>query len=320
MDDFFAWIDARLSDLAGFLGVSTFDLNPLLAVVLLGLSCGMVGALVIGSRMAFFSDAMAHTALAGVAFALLGIVLAFGVKKTSDADPYLWLVPWAMAAFGVVAGVSMAYVRERTGLTYDTVIGVFFALAVGLAAMFLPAIRTAVNIDADQFLFGSVAVSAGSDLFVLVVLFVGTTLVVGGRFNQFVIASFNPSLARSRGVPIRLNSYLFIVLLALVVNLSIKAVGVLLINALLVVPAAAAANLGRNLRQVFWLTLAGSVMCGVVGLRLSDWVHVPLGGGQSLQFGPGGMIVVVCVGWFFLTMAIAAARGRRSGSDGDRAG
>lgn len=312
-------IDDALFWLATQLGVSTFDLNPLLAVVLVGLTCGMVGSLVVGSRMAFFSDAMAHTAFAGVALALLGIVLAFGVRNTKEADPYLWIIPWVMGGIGAVTGIAIAFVRERTGLTNDTVIGVFFALAVGVGAMLLPEIRTQVQIDPDQFLFGSVVVSRGSDLFVLFVLFLLTAAVVCWRFNALVFTSFNPSLARSRGINLRFNNYLFIILLALVVNLSIKAVGVLLINALLIVPAAAAANLSRNLRQVFWLSVAGSVGAGLIGQQLSQHVRIRLGNGAWLEFGPGGTIVVVCVLWFFVTMAWAAWRGRGGGSGGDRA-
>jgi zinc transport system permease protein len=311
-------IDDALYWLATQLGVSTFDLNPLIAVVLVGLTCGMVGSLVVGSRMAFFSDAMAHTAFAGVALALLGIVLATGVRSTKEADPYLWVIPWVMGGIGATTGIAIAYVRERTGLTNDTVIGVFFALAVGIGAMLLPEIRSRVQIDPDQFLFGSAVVSSGADLFVLFVLFVFTAAAVCWRFNALVFTSFNPSLARSRGINLRLNNYLFIVLLALVVNLSIKAVGVLLINALLVVPAAAAANLSRNLRQVFWLSVAGSVGAGLIGQQLSQHVRLRLGDGTYLEFGPGGTIVVVCVLWFFLTMAVAALRGRAVGSGGDR--
>ncbi len=312
-------IDDALYWLATHLGVSTFDLNPLIAVVLVGLTCGMVGSLVVGSRMAFFSDAMAHTAFAGVALALLGIVLTFDVRTTKDADPYLWVIPWVMGGIGAITGIAIAFVRERTGLTNDTVIGVFFALAVGVGAMLLPEIRTMVQIDPDQFLFGSVVVSSGADLFVLFVLFVGTAAVVSWRFNALVFTSFNPSLARSRGANLRLNNYLFIILLALVVNLSIKAVGVLLINALLVVPAAAAANLSRNLRQVFWLAVAGSVGAGLIGQQVSQHMRLRLGSGAVLEFGPGGTIVVVCVLWFFLTMGWASLRGRAGGCGGDRA-
>jgi len=183
--------------------------------------------------------------------------------------------------------------------------------------MLLPEVRRLVSIDTDQLLFGSVAVASETDLLILAALAAFTLLVVGWRYNALVFVSFNPSLARSRGINVRGMNYLFIVLLVLVVNLSIKAIGVLLINAMLVVPAAAAANLGRNLRHVFWLSLAGAIGSGLLGLLLSRYVRVPLGSGRSLDFGPGGTIVVVCVGWFFLTMLVAAVRGRPAG---DRTG
>ena len=317
----FEWLDDILYDVAVHrLGVSTFDLNPLIAVVLIGLTCGLVGSLVVGNRMAFFSDAMAHTAFAGAALALVGVVVVAGVRSPREADPYLWSVPLVMAVFGSLVGAAIAWVRERTGLTHDTVIGVFFAFAIGLGAMVIPQIKGLVNIDAEQFLFGSVTVARGEDLFTLAVLTLVTAAVVAWRFNAFLFGTFNPSLARSRGLSVRANNYLFIVLLALVVNLSIKAVGVLLINALLVVPAAAAANLGRNVRQVFWLTLAGSVGAGVLGQQISARVDVPLPGGRSFEPGTGGTIVVLCVLWFFVTMVVAAVRGRAGGGAADRSG
>jgi zinc transport system permease protein len=305
-----------LADLADHLG-GPFIIYPFLAVVLLGLACGAVGSLVVANRMAFFSDAMAHTAFAGVGLALLGIVLVAGVKSTQEAERYEWIIPLVMVAIGAAVGLGIGYVRERTGLTNDTVIGVFFAGAVGLGSMLLPEVRRLVSIDTDQLLFGSVAVAGETDLAILAALAAVTLLVVGWRYNALVFVSFNPSLARSRGINVRAMNYLFIVLLVLVVNLSIKAIGVLLINAMLVVPAAAAANLGRNLRQVFWLSLVGAIGSGVVGLLLSRYVRIPLGAGRALDFGPGGTIVVVCVGWFFLTMLVASVRNR---TGGDRAG
>ena len=127
--------------------------------------------------------------------------------------------------------------------------------------------------------------------------------------KKIVFASFSPSLARTRRVNLRLNDYLFIVLLALVVNLSIKAVGALLINALLVVPAAAAANVSRNLRQMFWLTVLFCVGSGLFGLWVSSAVKFPFGsGGRPVEFGPSGTIVIVCVGLFFVLLPFGWVR------------
>src|SRR4029079_9260917 len=112
------------------------------------------------------------------------------------------------------------------------------------------------------------------------------------RYNQLVFASFNPTLARTRGLTLKINNYVFIILLALVVNLSIKAVGALLINAMLVVPAAAAANLSRNLQQMFWLTVAVCVRTGLLGYALRNAMELKIDKGEPVQFGPSGIIVV----------------------------
>jgi len=121
-----------------------------------------------------------------------------------------------------------------------------------------------------------------------------------------VFASFNPTLARTRGLKIKLNNYLFIVILALTVNLSIKAVGALLINALLVVPAASAANLSRNLRHMFWLTIIFCLGSGIGGFLLRNSIELSLRGGEPVRFGPSGIIVVTSVFFFFASMIVAA--------------
>ncbi|MGL6076406.1 MAG: metal ABC transporter permease [Fimbriiglobus sp.] len=303
-------VDDLLFQLAEFLGTTTLTLNPLLAVILLGLTCGAIGSTVVGNRMAFFSDAMAHTAFAGVALAILNIILFANVRSTRDADGYLWIVLPTMILTGIIVGAAMTAVRERTGLTNDTVIGVFFAAAIGLGAMLLPEVKRKVNFDAEQFLYGSITFTQGEDLVTLAILTVITLGIVAWRYNSWATASFNPSLARSRGIAVRVDSYLFVILLALVVNVSIRSVGILLINALLIVPAAAAANVSRNLRQVFWFTLVGTILAGVVGLQICQYVRIPLGGTKTLELAPSGTIVMVAVLGFFATMLANAFRRR----------
>ena len=140
-----------------------------------------------------------------------------------------------------------------------------------------------------------------------------SVLVIALGYNGFLLGSFNPSLANSRGIPVRWNNYLFVVLLAVVVNLSVYAVGVLLINALLVVPAAAAANVSRNLRRMFWFTLLGCVGCAVVGYRVSSSTVIAIGE-VELSPGPSGAVVITCVGWFFISLVIRAIRRRFFGA------
>ena len=144
--------------------------------------------------------------------------------------------------------------------------------------------------------------------------FVATGIVLAVMYNDFVLASFNPSLALSRKVRVRLCNFTFIVLLALIVNLSLHTVGALLINAMLVVPAATAANLSRNMRQLFWCTVGLCLFVGIAGQWLS-WsitlVDAAAGGGKSLNLGGGGIMVVLSVLLFFLSMIIGPRLRRR---------
>jgi zinc transport system permease protein len=298
MSDFIRW----LTSVTG--AEYRFVVMSYLTIIVMCLSCGMMGALVVGNRMAFFSDAMAHCAFAGIALGVLSVILADG-----DREMTTWLVPLVMVLFGVAVGAGMVFVRDNTGLAHDTVIGVFFALAMGVAAMLTTVIEKHSSINLETFLFGRLNLVQEADLIFLC----GTLLLVTGvfvwRYNQFTFASFNPSLGRTRRMTVTFNNYLFIILLALVVNLSLKAVGALLINALLVVPGATAANLSRNVRQMFWLTIAFCLGSGLIGCWLSSELTITVKK-QDTNFHASGMIVVVCVGFFFASMVGVAVWNR----------
>jgi zinc transport system permease protein len=284
-----------------------YDVGALLSVLLISTICGLVGALVVGNRMAFFSDAMAHCAFAGIS---LGLLIALAMGFTPQSEELQWLLPLIMAAFGALIGVGIAFVRENTGLASDTVIGVFFAGAIGFGAMILQAFSHRRAFDPERFLFGGPTFVQPLDLLILTILLLLTVVVLVWRYNQFVLASFNPSLARSRGVRVQMNNYLFVVLLALIVNFSITAVGVLLINALLIVPAATASNVSRDMRRMFRWTLGLSLVTGLAGLVISQRVSLPLGPGGPKQFGVSGTIICVGVLCFAASMAVAALKRR----------
>jgi zinc transport system permease protein len=296
-------LDRVAQNLFGWQG---YQLGALLAVLLVSGLCGLVGALVVGNRMAFFSDAMAHCAFAGISLGLL-IALWMGIARVSS--DLQWFLPVVMAAFGALVGVGIVFVQERTGLANDTVIGVFFAGALGFGAMILSGFRDRRTFDPERFLFGGPLSVAWHDLVILAILFAITLLLFAWKYNQFVLASFNPSLARSRRVPVALDNYLFVFLLALIVNFSISAVGVLLINGLLIVPAATASNVSVNMRQMFRYTFVLSLLTGIVGLFLS-WRWTPLIGGQPIEFGASGTITCVGVILFAGSMTIPYFRRR----------
>lgn len=283
-----------------------YQVGAFLSVLLISAICGLVGALVVGNQMAFFSDAMAHCAFAGIS---LGLIIAFAMGFTGKSPELYWLLPLVMALFGALIGVGIAFVRERTGLSSDTVIGVFFAGAIGFGAMILQANRSRRLFDPERFLFGGPMYVQPLDALILLVLLVVTFAILLLRYNQFVLASFNPSLARSRGIKVAVNNYLFIVLLALIVNFSISTVGVLLINALLVVPAATASNVSSTMRRLFGITVLTSIATGLLGLWLSQSMTIKIHG-EPQQFGVSGTIICVGVAAFALSMLVPSLRRR----------
>jgi len=299
------WMSSLISRLSELTGEPGFVIKGVIAVVLVCSLCGMLGSMVVGNRMAFFSDTMAHTAFAGVTLGYLMVILAKGDNAT-----IAWVVPLVMVACGVAAGIGMVYIRDQTGLAHDTVIGVFFALAIGLGAMLFQVLSVKSNFNTENFLFGNLVLIPDEDVVFLLVLAIVVLPLFAWRYNQLVFGSFNPTLARTRGLTLRFNNYLFIVLLALVVNLSIKAVGALLINALLVVPAATAAIWSKNLRQMFWLTVTFCAGSGLIGYSLQSTFQVRVGSGDPVPFGPSGLIVVTSVVLFFASIAGAAAWNR----------
>jgi zinc transport system permease protein len=276
------------------------NVKALAAVIFVSLTCGAVGSLVVGNRMAFFADALAHSAFAGIA---LGLLLGFAIgADISSITVWIMLV---MVVFGICVGLAIAFVREKSGQANDTVIGVFFAGAIGLGAVLLKAATRRRFLPPEDFLFGNLLSVAIEDLLVLAVLVAVTAAVLAWKYNQIVLTSFSPSLARSRQIPVRLCNYLLIVLLALIVNICLKAVGVLLINALLVVPAATAANLCRNMRQVFRWSMILCLLAGVGGQLLSWFVA------QETSFSAvdGGVIVLLSVALYFLSLLAAPLGG-----------
>lgn len=308
-----SWLEQAIDALArlappGSIYENTFAIRALLSVMLVGLICGGVGSLVVGNRMAFFSDALAHCSFAGIA---LGFLTALFVGIVSE-RAFVEAAFLVMILFGILVGLAIAFVREKTTLASDTVIGVFFAGAIGFGAMMLKGIGRRRYFNPESFLFGADPINIGAgDLLWLLALALVTALFLMVLYNQLLFTSFNPSLARSRNIRLRLCNYLFIALLALIVNLCLITVGALLINALLIVPAATANNLSRNMRQMFWLSVGVSVFVSVAGQLLSSF-EFPMSAGEKISFGSSGLIVVLSVLLFFASMLAGPyVRGRQ---------
>ena len=172
---------------------SPLNLYAALAILLVSLTCGGMGGLVVGNRMAFFSDALAHCAFAGVSLGFIFCILA----AIPDESFRQWITA-IMVAFGVLIGVLIAWVRDRTSLASDTVIGVFFAFAVGMGAVFSKLIAQRRRLfSIESFIFGDPLSVQSSDLLALAVLLLITLAFLARFYNEMVLTSVHPSLAMS---------------------------------------------------------------------------------------------------------------------------
>lgn len=232
----------------------------LLAVICVTLSAGLLSPYVVANRMAFFSDAVAHSTLAGVA---LGMLL--GMNEPT----------FMMIGFALLVGLIIGLVRQKSSISLDALLGV--AMAGALAAGVIMFQKAKQATDLHSYLFGNVAFITWSDTAMLAVVAAFVLLVVMFAGNKFALIAVSRNLALSRGIRVALYEYILILVLALVVAVSIRAVGLLLVNALLVIPAATARNFTRSFRGMVWGSLIVSVLSGIVGLFSASWLIWPEG-------------------------------------------
>lgn len=234
-----------------------FMLNAVIECVLLAPICAAMGVKVVNFRMAFFSDAIAHSAFAGVA---LGFLLSELFASLGGAfDPRISII-----AFGLLVGLGIAFVRRRTDLSNDTVIGVFFStvVALGIAIITTSGSRTT---QFQQYLYGDILTLDAADIALTALLAALVLAFMLFGYNRLVLVGTNAELAASRGVRVRAYDYLFTLLLALVVCVSIRTAGILLVTAMLIVPAATARNLAHNAGSMFRWALIVGLISGVTG-------------------------------------------------------
>lgn len=230
----------------------TFMLNALLAVLLVTPLFGILGTMVVNNKMAFFSDAIGHSALTGIA---IGVLL--GMQ-----DPLA-----AMLAFAVILAVGISMVKASGTSSPDTIIGVFSSTAIALGIVILS--RGGGFASYSNFLIGDLLIISTQQIVILLIVLVLVLLFWAGFFNQLLLVSVNPSLARSRGVNVRVIEVGFSIIMAVVVTVSIQWVGILIINSLLILPAAAARNIAVNMRQYHVLSFLIALISGISGLIFS---------------------------------------------------
>ena len=259
-------------------GKMLFMKNALLAILVISPLFGLLSTMVVEKKMSFFSDALGHSAFTGIA---AGTLAGF-------ADP-----SWCAVALAICFALLFTWVSERTNLASDTIIGVFSSTAVALG-IFLSTIGGRSFTKFNTFLVGDILSVTPGKISLLAIILLLIFLLWLGSINQLTLSAIHPALARSRGVRTALMETLFVCMVAVAVMLSIRWVGVLLINALLILPAAAARNVTRSAAQhALWSVVFGLVS-GVAGLAIS----------YALNTGVGAA-VVLCAGLiYFVTLLI----------------
>jgi len=259
-----------------------FMKNALLAVLVISPLFGLLSTMVVQSRMSFFSDALGHSAFTGVT---LGVLCGL-------ADPL-----WAAVGFAVLFSFLFTWVQRHTGLASDTIIGVFSSTAVALG-IFLATADGGSFTKFNTLLIGDILSVEPAKIALLAAILAGTILLWIRAYNTLLLSTLHPALADSRGIRVFWREALLNASIAVVVTVTMTWVGLLVINALLVLPAAAARNLARNVRQYHLFSILGAVGCGVAGLLFSYYI------GAST----GAAITLLLAGYFTISLAFAKRR------------
>ena len=237
-----------------------FMKNALLAVLLVTPLFSLLGTMAVNNKMAFFSDALGHSALTGIA---IGVALGIG-------DPLV-----CMLTFGIVFGLAIRKVKSGTKASSDTVISVFSSVSMAQGIVILSGSGGFAKYS--SYLIGDILTVSPAYVGLMAVVLAGTYIVWYFIYNDLLLLSVNPSLSASRGIKNALTENIFVVILAVAVMLSIKQIGILTINSLLILPAAAARNVSSNSRQYLVLSTVISLFCGIAGLVISFYAGTAAG-------------------------------------------
>jgi len=267
-----------------------FMIRGLVAAIVVGVICAIVGTYIVLRGMAFFGDALAHAILPGIA---VGYLVGGGAR-----EPLFW---WALLA-SVISALGIGAISRSTAIKEDTAIGIVFAGAFALGVALISTVRN-YTVDLAHFLFGNVLGVRSADLW-LILIFGGIILLtILAFYKEFMVISFDPVLAVTLRLPVRFLDFLLIILIAVTIVVSLQTVGVALMVAMLVTPAATAYLLTKRLPTMMGFAALIAAFSGVVGIYLSYY----------LSIASGAAIVLTCTAIFALVWGAQALRQRISG-------
>ncbi len=252
----------------------SFMKNAFIAILLITPLLGLTGTMIVNNKMSFFSDALGHSAMTGIA---IGVMVGI--------DNYIV----SMMGFAVIFALCISTIINSSVSSSDTIIGVFSSVGMALGIVILS--MNGNFSKYSNYLIGDILSIKPSEIFNLLIVLIFVLVIWALCFNHLMLSSINVDLAYSKGINVKFYKNLFAVLIALIVTVSIKWVGILIINSLLVLPAASARNISKSMKSYHIYSILFSLVSGIAGLIISYYV------GTSA----GGTIVLISALIFFIT-------------------
>ena len=255
----------------------TFMKNALIAILLATPIFAILGTMIVNEKMAFFSDSLGHSAICGIAIGML-----FGITNTN----------LSMIIFASIFAILLNCVKHRVSYGADTIISVFSSLAIAIGLAILN-ITGSFN-QYSSILVGDILSINWTEIIYVLFTFIAILVFWWYNFNKLHSISVNKSLATSKGINVKVIDNIFVILIAIIVMISIRWIGILLINSLLILPAASSRNIAKNMRQYHLFSVLISMFSGIVGLVSSYYYNIPT----------GPMIVIISGTIYFITFII----------------
>jgi len=256
-----------------------FLVRALIAGIIASVLCAFVGVFVILRKMAFFANAVAHSSLAGVAIGFF-----------TGTNPLL-----TATGFSVVIGISIGYLYRKSLLFIDTIIGIFLPSTMAVGIILLSLVK-GYKPDLLSYLFGNILTVSQKDLYLIGILSVITFIFLVVFFNEITLISFDEDWARVKGIPVVVIDYIFFIILALIVVISTKVVGIILVSALVVIPPASALNISKSFHETVIYSVLFGILSAVGGIFASYVLDLPT-----------GPIIVLTAGVIFLITLLVAS-------------
>lgn len=234
--------------------------RALVGGVFLAVACGIVGVGLVGHRMSYFSNAISHSSFAGVAIGLLAGI-----------SPYFSLV-----GFAILIGLAITALKRRSRLADDTIIGVIFSAAMALGIVLISAFR-GLGREMLTYIYGDILALTEAEVYLAFATLVVAVAFSALYYNRLALTAVSPEVARSAGVRVAALEYIHAALIAGVVAVAIRAVGLLFVTALLVLPAATARNIAKRQGSLFWWSACIGALSAVGGIILSVYLNTSTG-------------------------------------------